>query len=99
MKVFILRSGGLANLRVQGEVDTDDLPEDLGKRAVALLQPEKLRGVQPSADGVPDAFQYEIRLQAENGEYETFRLDDPSHNPDLCDVLDGLIRVLTQKHG
>ena len=97
MKVFILRSGGLANLRLQGEVDTDDLPEDLKKRAAALLQPEKLRQLQPSAHGVPDAFQYEIRLTAESGEVETFLLDDASQDADLCDVLDGLMRALQNR--
>ena len=99
MKVlFISRSGGLANLRLHGEVDTDDLPSELGERASVALQAETLRNLAPSTGGVPDGFQLiEVRVQTEAGEYETFMLDDPTNHPELCDVLEGLIQALMQK--
>ena len=97
--MFISRSGGLANFRLHGEVDTDDLPQELTEKASAILQPGRLRDLAPSGGGVPDGFQYEIRVQTETGEYETFMRDDPTDHPELCDVLEGLIQALMQKRG
>jgi hypothetical protein len=105
MKVFIRRSGGLANFRLQGELDTEDLPEKLGNRAEELLRVEKLRALCAiKGEKLPDAFQYEIRVGTQNDEFESFVLDDSMAGPDFLDVLDGLVseirrRLLAERPG
>ena len=91
MKVFIRRSGGIANIQIEGDVDTAELTGELAEQAERLLKSENLRKIcSRDQKRMPDRYQYEIRV-GEGDKFEAFSLDDSMAEPDFLDVLDGLI--------
>jgi len=97
MKIFIRRSGGIANIQIEGNVDTGDLTVELAEQAERLLESENLRNVcSRGRKRMPDTYQYEIRV-GEGDKCEVFSLDDSMPEPDFLDVLDGLIVEIMNK--
>lgn len=97
MKIYIKRSGGIANLILEGEVDTGDLPSELSRKAEAMMDPERLQAISSTPrPRTPDGFRYEIRVE-EGDALRNFTLDDDAVDGDERDVLDGLMREVRRK--
>jgi hypothetical protein len=97
MKIFIRRSGGMANVPLEGEVDTKDLSRDLRRKAEAMMHTKNLRALSSAKGGkTPDVYQYEIRVGEEDA-FEAFTLDEGMVGDDERDVLDGLTRELRRR--
>lgn len=91
MKLHLACSGGLANLRIEGSVDTAELAEELRGRVERALQPEKLAAASAAASARwADAQQYELTVEVEEGRSRRHRLEDSSLSEELGDVLDEL---------
>ncbi len=94
MKLHLACSGGFANLRIEGSVDTAELPEELARRVERELHPEKLAaaGAAAASPLVADGQQYELTLlsEGEEGGARQHRLDDSALSEGLCEVLDEL---------
>jgi hypothetical protein len=97
MKIYIRRSGGVAGLTLEGEVDTRDLSSELSQKAEAMMAAENLRAIcaagRPKA---PDTYQYEIRVSDKDA-FEAFTLDESAVGDTERDVLDGLMHAIRRK--
>lgn len=93
MKVVLRTSGGFANIRIEGELDTDELPLDTAERAESLLHPESLRRAASSgAPRVPDAQQYTIWVEGEE-----FTIDQASAEPRLRALMNDLTNEIIRR--
>ena len=94
MKLFLRSSGGIANIQIQGEIDTDDLPPDIAKRVEDLLNPSKLKNkAGPENPYFADGQQISVRIQSEEDSVQ-LELDESTANPELfalCRELMGII--------
>lgn len=94
MKVHLACHGGFANLRIQGQVDTAELPDDLAEKVERVLgEHESLRqaSVAPKDPRVADAQQYDLTVhpEGEDGPRQ-YRLDESNLSDDVLEVLDEL---------
>ena len=97
MKVYIRRSGGVANITLEGVVDTKDLPAELRMKAEGLMRVEKLKVICAAKPRkLPDTYQYEIHV-AEEDEFEAFTLDESAMEGEVLEVLSGMIAELRRK--
>ncbi|MDQ1536261.1 MAG: hypothetical protein QOE58_654 [Actinomycetota bacterium] len=62
MQVKLVRSGGMAGLKMAAEVDAADLPADQ-QGVVSKLVTEDLRGNGVSRPGGADQFSYQLEIQ------------------------------------
>lgn len=97
MKIYIRRSGGVAGLALEGEVDTRDLSSELSRKAEAMMAAENLKAIcsvrRPKS---PDTYQYEIRVNDKDA-VESFTLDESAVGDTERDVLDGLMHEIRRK--
>jgi|SwirhirootsSR3_FD_contig_101_1003326_length_2350_multi_3_in_0_out_0_2 hypothetical protein len=98
MKLSLKTSGGIGNIQLQGQIDTDELPSDLAERVRTVLTPEHLAAAHSAVMGpVADAMQYEIGLFLDGG-LQTFQIDDVHAPPGVLDIVQELVqRVIDQK--
>jgi hypothetical protein len=98
MKLSLKSSGGIGNIQLQGQIDTDELPPALAERVRTVLTPERLAAARSAAtDSVADAMQYEISLFLDSG-LQTFHIDDVHAPPEVVDIVQELFqRVIDQK--
>lgn len=103
MKLALQCSGGFAGLRLSGELDTADLPEELARRVEEHLTPEKLRAATAApalgSMSMPDVRQYHLSLipEDEDGEVETHVVDDMCAEGEILDVIDALMAEITRR--
>ena len=100
MKLILSCSGGVANLRLQDELDTSELSPALGRRAEATLRPEKLEGALASANlHRTDALEYELTLfpEQEGEEVRHYRFSETSTAPEVLDVLGELMHEIVRR--
>lgn len=97
MKIHLDVSGGIAGLRLAGELDTAELPEDLARRCAEELVPERLTAAadEPSTPGAADVETIGLRLGDSPG--EAYRLSPTALDDDTLDLLDALRLELTKK--
>jgi hypothetical protein len=97
MKIYIKRSGGIANRTLEGEVDTGDLSSELSRKAEAMMDAKNLRAIaSASRPAMPDAYRYEIRV-GEGSAFRAFTLDEGAVGDEERDVLDGLMREIRRR--
>jgi len=91
MKLHLACSGGFANLRIEGSLDTAELSEELKRRVEQAFHPEKLAAAASAAASplMADGQQYELTVEEEGGA-RRHRLDDSVLPDELCEVLDEL---------
>ena len=97
MKIFLRTSGGFANIRIEGEIDTADLPDELAGKAEELLKP----GSIPSTPGpenlnLTDSRQFSIHVTTEN-DSTNYDLDETSAKPDLLELLNDLVQEIVRR--
>jgi hypothetical protein len=94
MKLSLKTSGGIGNIQLQGQIDTDALPSALAERVRTVLTPERLASARSTpTDPVADAMQYEISLFLDSG-MRTFQLDDVHAPPEVLDIVQELVQKL-----
>jgi hypothetical protein len=77
MKIFLRREGGqLPTYRPQGTIDTNNLPSEEAQQVIDALQPETLRNTSKQRMQIPDAFEYFIRLEKNDGSTEEFQIQE-----------------------
>jgi hypothetical protein len=75
MKIFLRREGGqLPTYRPQGTIDTDNLPSEEAQQVINALQPEALSIAGKQREPMPDAFEYFIRLEQNDGSIEEYQV-------------------------
>ena len=112
-RIRLASSGGFANLRFCGELPGQDLPEGLAQALVRTLQrgdlpaavapgapdARAIRGA-PKPFGAADTLQYELTVEAEDGETRRFAFDELAVAPEVLDLLDDLkAEILHRRSG
>jgi hypothetical protein len=100
MKLSVKTSGGIGNIQLQGQLDTNELPSDLAERVHKVLSPARLESFR-STEGipVPDMIQYEIMLFLGSG-VQKFEIDEANAPADVIDVVEELVQeVVRRKRG
>jgi hypothetical protein len=96
MKIFLRREGGqLPTYRPQGIIDTDSLSSEEAQQVIDALQPEALRSAGKQRDLMPDAFEYFIRLEQNDGSIEEYQVrmsDLDSKSQKILSLLMKMIR-------
>ncbi|HEX9736339.1 MAG TPA: protealysin inhibitor emfourin [Thermoanaerobaculia bacterium] len=94
MKLHLACHGGIANLRIRGQVDTAELPGDLAEKVERVLGARRrmrAAGAAPKDPRMTDAQQYEVTVQPEGvGAPRTYQLDESSLSDEELEVLDEL---------
>ncbi len=98
MRLHLARSGGFANIRLQGTVETADLSPDLADRAERLLTPENLARAQLERNPhMADAYVYELQVwpEGEGGDHHSYLLSEDDTSSDVVDVLHDVMATIT----
>ncbi len=100
MRLFLRSSGGLANLRIEDELDTSELPPELARKAERFLRPEKLKLAKTAENSqMTDALQYELTVfpQAEGEEVRQYCLNEASTAREILDVVGELMHEIIRR--
>jgi hypothetical protein len=98
MKVLLSQSGGLGNIRIQGELETADLPRELAQKTERVLRPETLqRASSTDSSTSPDAQEFELNVWFNKEGFQHYRIDDSSAPPEVLEVLDSLIHEIIRR--
>ena len=98
MKLFLRTGGGLGNLRLAGELDTQDLPDELVQEVHQRLDPTELKRYAGGPPG-PGADAQEVQLTITRDDHTIHELQlDESNLPDeVLETLDTLRYELTRR--
>jgi hypothetical protein len=66
MRIRMERSGGFANIQESVSADTAELPEDAAEQILRLAH-----GLDLDAKSVPDAYQYHVIVERDDGSVDT----------------------------
>lgn len=100
MRIEFERSGGFANIRVAGAVDTDTLPPQEAQAITNLIEKVDffaLPSVIPSVSGGADRFQYTLTVESE-GRRHTVELPESAVTGDFANLI-GSLTALARKGG
>ncbi|MCP4660102.1 MAG: hypothetical protein GY856_32270 [bacterium] len=100
MRIVLEGSGGLAHLRIRGELNTGELAADLTRKVEQIFHPEKLEAAGAVANPqMTDAQQYQLTVMPQSGEGDVrhYQLDDSCLSPELLDVLDELMHEIIRR--
>jgi hypothetical protein len=97
VKLTISTSGGFGNIRLQGDLDTDELESALAKKATSVLKPERLESLPfNTAGSMADVTQFEVGIFLEDGVHQ-YTLDEANVPPDVVEVLQALVHEIILK--
>ena len=98
MKIFLRTTTG-QGITLEGQLDTADLPDDLGSRIEKLLRPRRLAAVAkaPVPRSMVDMQQYELTLlpKSSRGKPRKFEFSDAVAGDDLVELMDELTHEIT----
>lgn len=98
MKILLRATTG-QGITLEGQLDTADLPEDLGDRMVKILRPRRLSTVAkaPVPRSMVDMQHYELTLlpKSSRGRPKRFLFSDAVAGDDLVELLDELTHEIT----
>ena len=98
MKIFLRTTTG-QGIMLEGQLDTADLPEDLGDRIEKILRPRRLSAVAqaPVRRSMADVQHYELTLlpRTSRGKPRRFEFSDAAAGDDLVELLDELTHEIT----
>lgn len=102
MKLRLKSSGGLGNIRIEGQLDTAELPPDVARTVEAGLSVERLEAATQraaSAGPTADAQQYELVVLPDEptGPERTFHVDDMCDATDVLDAIDALMHEIIRR--
>lgn len=97
MKLYLRSAGGVGGMRIEGELDTAELPPGLARRAETVLCRERLAGAgRATGEPVPDAASYDVRLTDEQGS-AAFTVEEPSTDPEVLDVIGDVLHEVVRR--
>ena len=98
MKIFLRTTTG-QGIMLEGQLDTADLPDDLGDRIEKILRPRRLSAVAkaPVPRAMVDMQHYELTLlpKSSRGKPRKFEFSDAVAGDDLVELLDELTHEIT----
>ena len=98
MKIFLRTTTG-QGITLEGQLDTADLPQDLGNRIEKILRPRRLSAVAqaPVRRSMADMQHYELTLlpRTSRGKPRRFEFSDAAAGDDLVELLDELTHEIT----
>ncbi len=100
MKIHLSSSGGFANLRLEGAIDTADLPKELAARAEKALGAKALAAAgRPENRDMADGEIYELTVlpEDEEGEVRKHRISRAAADPELMELLGEVMAEITRR--
>lgn len=100
MLVRLVRTGGIAGLKVQAEVDSEQLPPAQKREMKKLVEEAELfdQPARLSSRAMPDQFQYEITIEDE-GKTHSFVTNDAAVSDELLELIDWLSATAKNRKG
>ncbi len=98
MQIHFERSGGFANIRVAGTVDTDTLPPEEAQALHELVTSVRffeLPSVLPAVPGGADRFQYTVTVE-EGDQQHTVEIPESAATGDFANLV-GRLTVLARQ--
>jgi hypothetical protein len=97
MKLSLKTSGGIGNIQIQGQLETEDLPQSLAERVRTVLTPAHLTSTR-SAEVYPmtDAMQYELGLYLDDG-FQHFEVNEADAEPAVLDIVQELVQEVIRR--
>lgn len=91
MRIRYERSGGLANIGLKYEVDSEKLPGDKAEQMKRLIEEARLfdQPAKSASMNVPDEFQYEMTVE-DGGRMHTIQTTDTTASSELLTLFDWL---------
>jgi len=92
MRISYERSGGLANIPLKLEVDSESLPEDQAKELKRLIEAADLfnqPATPPAPKDAPDQYHYEITVE-DGKRTRTIQTSDMAASAELLTLFDWL---------
>lgn len=94
MKLHLAWSAGFGGLRLEGRLDTAELPSEVAAKVESALDRERLEAAQEAAANplARDAEQYELTVLPDDsaGEPRRYRLDDSALADEMLEAIDEL---------
>jgi hypothetical protein len=99
VRLHLARSGGFANIRLEGTIETADLPPDLAGRAERLLDPANLARAQHGGNPhMADAYVYELQVwpEGEGRDQHSYLLSEADTSAEVMDTLHDVMATITR---
>ena len=94
MKLTIATSGGIGNIRIHGEIDTEELDDTLAEQVKSVLKPGRLASLRRDAAGsIVDVTQYEVGILQEDG-VRSYTVDEANAPQEVIEVLQALVHEI-----
>ena len=88
MRIHVVRSGGIAGLRSEHDLDTEQLSSADRERLANLVQAVAFFALEPQRSSrLPDMIQYRVRIEEDGREHEVL-FDDACGEPPLLELVD-----------
>ena len=88
MRIRVVQSGGLAGLRSEHELDTEQLPPETGQRLAQLVEGVSFFGLSPrQVSKLPDMIQYRVRVE-EGARAHEVTFDDDCGDAPLLELVE-----------
>ena len=100
MKLSLKTSGGFANLRIEGVLDTSELPPELARRIEDGLRSDALREAAAGANPqMADGTVYELTILPEtaDGEVRRYTIDDAAVEEEMLEILDEILHEVVRR--
>jgi len=88
VRIRVVQSGGIAGLRSEHELDTDQLPTESRERLAQLVAGVAFFALSPErASKLPDMIQYRVRIEEGTRAHEV-TFDDGCGEPPLLELVE-----------
>ncbi len=88
MRIHVVRSGGIAGLRSEHDLDTEQLPGADRERLADLVRSAAFFGLAPDRSSrLPDMILYRVRIE-DHGRAHEVLFDDACDEPSLLELVE-----------
>ena len=93
VRIHVVQSGGIAGLRSELKLDTDQLPPEIRQGLARLVQGAEFFARAPhGASRQPDMIQYRVRIEEGDRAHEV-QFDDASGDPPLLELVERVTQL------
>ena len=97
MKLSLKTSGGIGNIQIQGQLETEELSRSLAERVRTMLTPTHLTSARSSGVSLmTDAMQYELGLSLDDG-FQHFEVNEANAAPEVLDIVQELVQEVIRR--